>query len=101
MRFSHWRDLPCFGSGSHQLAEHAFKDEIIGVEIETPEGKQIHLVDEGIRFDATLEGIAGVKLLSPDGAMVAYTATLPNRLGTVVMVQTTAQAVPRGSSAQT
>ncbi|WP_084087338.1 winged helix-turn-helix domain-containing protein [Aerolutibacter daejeonensis] len=33
--------------------------------------------------------------LSPDGAMVAYTATLPNRLGTVVMVQTTAQAVPK------
>lgn len=33
--------------------------------------------------------------LSPDGAMVAYTATLPNRLGTVVMVQTTAQAVAK------
>jgi len=33
--------------------------------------------------------------LSPDGAMVAYTATEPNRLGTVIMVQTTAQAVPR------
>jgi Tol biopolymer transport system component/DNA-binding winged helix-turn-helix (wHTH) protein len=33
--------------------------------------------------------------LSPDGAMVAYTATLPNHLGTVVMVQTTAQAVPK------
>lgn len=33
--------------------------------------------------------------LSPDGAMVAYTATLPDRLGTVILVQTTAQAVPR------
>ena len=38
MRFSHWRDLPCFGSGSHQLAEHAFKDEIIGVEIKDADG---------------------------------------------------------------
>lgn len=33
--------------------------------------------------------------LSPDGAMVAYTATLPGRVGTVVMVQTTAQAVAK------
>lgn len=33
--------------------------------------------------------------LSPDGAMVAYTSTLPNREGTVVMVQTTTQAVPK------
>ena len=45
------------------------------VEIETPEGTRIHTVDEGIRFDATLEGIAGVKLLSPDGAITAASAS--------------------------
>ncbi|GAB3753404.1 winged helix-turn-helix domain-containing protein [Lysobacter olei] len=33
--------------------------------------------------------------LSPDGAMMAYTATLPHHVGTVVMVQTTTQAVPK------
>jgi acetyl-CoA C-acetyltransferase len=40
-----------------------------------PEGEACHLVDEGIRFDATLEGIAGVKLLSPDGSITAATSS--------------------------
>ncbi|MGZ5180873.1 MAG: acetyl-CoA C-acetyltransferase [Ramlibacter sp.] len=34
-----------------------------------------HTVDEGIRFDATLEGIAGVKLLQPEGVISAATAS--------------------------
>ncbi|MDH5824750.1 winged helix-turn-helix domain-containing protein [Luteimonas sp. RD2P54] len=33
--------------------------------------------------------------LSPDASMVAYTATRPDRPGTVVLVQTTSSAVPR------
>jgi acetyl-CoA C-acetyltransferase len=53
----------------------AFKDEIVPIEIETPEGKAWHTVDEGIRFDATLEGIAGVKLLSEGGALTAATSS--------------------------
>ena len=53
----------------------AFENEIVPVEIETPEGKEMHTVDEGIRFDATLEGIAGVKLLAPDGKITAASAS--------------------------
>ncbi|MEM7665958.1 MAG: acetyl-CoA C-acetyltransferase [Pseudomonadota bacterium] len=53
----------------------AFESEIVPVEIETPEGTEMHTVDEGIRFDATLEGIAGVKLLAPDGKITAASAS--------------------------
>ncbi|MCE2842790.1 MAG: acetyl-CoA C-acyltransferase, partial [Novosphingobium sp.] len=53
----------------------AFKNEIVPIEIETPEGKQWHTVDEGIRMDATLEGIAGVKLLQEGGALTAATSS--------------------------
>jgi len=73
-------DLDRFAYQSHQRAiaatrAGAFEREIVPVEIETPEGTQMHTVDEGIRFDATLEGIAGVKLLSPDGAITAASAS--------------------------
>lgn len=73
-------DLDAYAFESHKRAKAAteaghFKREIIGVEIETPEGKQIHLVDEGIRFDATLEGIAGVKLLQEGGAITAASSS--------------------------
>ena len=53
----------------------AFEREIVVIEIETAEGTQFHAIDEGIRFDATLEGIAGVKLISPDGALTAASAS--------------------------
>ena len=53
----------------------AFKNEIVPIEIETPEGKQWHTIDEGIRMDATLEGIAGVKLLQEGGALTAATSS--------------------------
>jgi len=53
----------------------AFEAEIVSVEIETPEGAAQHIIDEGIRFDATLEGISGVKLISPDGALTAASAS--------------------------
>ena len=73
-------DLDRFAFESHQRAiaatnAGAFATEIVPVEIETPEGAQTHTIDEGIRFDATLEGIAGVKLLSPDGAITAASAS--------------------------
>src|SRR3546814_14036990 len=35
----------------------------------------MHLVDEGIRFDATLEGIAGVKILQEGGSITAATSS--------------------------
>jgi acetyl-CoA C-acetyltransferase len=73
-------DLDRFALGSHRKAAaatdiEAFKDEIVGVPIETPEGEACHTVDEGIRFDATLEGIAAVKLLSPEGTITAATSS--------------------------
>ena len=77
---------PCAGknrSDSHRPAKKAkaatesgaFKNEIVPIDIETPEGAAQHTVDEGIRMDATLEGIAGVKLLSPDGKLTAATSS--------------------------
>jgi len=73
-------DLDRFALKSHQNARAAteagaFKAEIVPIEIETPEGMAWHTVDEGIRMDATLEGIAGVKLLSEGGALTAATSS--------------------------
>lgn len=53
----------------------AFANEIIGVEIETPEGKEFHKIDEGIRFDATMESIGGVKVLQEGGSITAANAS--------------------------
>src|SRR6185437_2721807 len=53
-----------------------FKDEIVPVEVTTAEGKtEMHTVDEGIRFDVSLEGIKGVKLLQEGGAITAATSS--------------------------
>lgn len=73
-------NLDRFALSSHEKAiaatkAGAFEREVVAVEVETPEGTQMHTVDEGIRFDATLEGIAGVKLLSPEGAITAASAS--------------------------
>ncbi len=53
----------------------AFANEIIGIEIETPEGLAMHLIDEGIRFDATLESIASVKLMQEGGSLTAASSS--------------------------
>jgi acetyl-CoA C-acetyltransferase len=72
--------LDAFAYESHLRAKAAteaglFDREIVPVEIETAEGREWHKVDEGIRFDATLEGIAGVKLLQEGGALTAATSS--------------------------
>ncbi|NBW75999.1 MAG: acetyl-CoA C-acyltransferase [Sphingomonadaceae bacterium] len=72
--------LDQFAYNSHLRAKAAteagaFKNEIVPIEIETPEGKAWHTIDEGIRMDATLEGIAGVKLLQEGGALTAATSS--------------------------
>jgi acetyl-CoA C-acetyltransferase len=69
-----------FAYRSHQNAiaatkAGAFADEIVPIEVETPDGKVMHTVDEGIRFDATLEGIAGVKLLQDGGSLTAASSS--------------------------
>ncbi|MGJ7511049.1 acetyl-CoA C-acetyltransferase [Variovorax sp. GT1P44] len=58
--------------------EGAFKDEIVPVEVRLADGSssgEMHTVDEGIRFEATLEGIAGVKLIAEGGRCTAATAS--------------------------
>ena len=59
---------------SHQKAIAAtqggkFEDEIVPLKITLDDGStDIHTVDEGIRFDASLEGIKGVKLIAEKAA---------------------------------
>src|SRR3546814_3876880 len=72
--------LDAFALESHRRAIAAtegckFERESVPVAIETPEGSAIHKVDEGIRFDATLESIAGVKLLQEGGTITAATSS--------------------------
>jgi acetyl-CoA C-acetyltransferase len=70
-----------YGFKSHQRAIAAtqggrFKDEIVAVEITTADGKtELHTIDEGIRFDVTLDGVKGVKLLQEGGAITAATSS--------------------------
>jgi acetyl-CoA C-acetyltransferase len=70
-----------YGFKSHQKAIAAtqggkFKDEIVPLELKLEDGStQSHTVDEGIRFDASLEGIKGVKLLREGGAITAATSS--------------------------
>ncbi|AWZ02246.1 3-ketoacyl-CoA thiolase [Rhodobiaceae bacterium] len=73
--------LDQYGFGSHEKAiaatqSGAFDDEILGLEVELEDGtKEVHKVDEGIRFNASLEGIQGVKLLVEGGALTAATSS--------------------------
>ena len=67
---------------SHQRAkaatlQGAFKAEIVPIAARTLEGEvgEPHTVDEGIRMEATLEGIAGVKTLREGGYISAANAS--------------------------
>ncbi|MBC2776063.1 acetyl-CoA C-acetyltransferase [Parasphingopyxis marina] len=73
-------DLDAFALESHQKAiaateAGAFDNEIVPLEIETPEGAETHKTDEGIRFDATMESIQSVKLLQEGGSITAANAS--------------------------
>ncbi len=73
-------DLDQFAYESHMRAKAAteagaFGKEIVAIEIDTPEGKMLHTIDEGIRFDATPESIGSVKLLQEGGAISAANAS--------------------------
>ncbi|MCC6918841.1 MAG: acetyl-CoA C-acetyltransferase [Alphaproteobacteria bacterium] len=62
-----------FGYHSHRKAREAtesgaFNGEIVPLEITDAEGnKVLHTVDEGIRFNASLEAMRGVKLINENG----------------------------------
>jgi len=73
-------DLDQFALESHQKAiaatqGGAFANEIVGIEVDTPEGKIVHTSDEGIRYDATFESLSGVKLLQEGGSITAANAS--------------------------
>jgi len=76
-------ELDRFALQSHQRARAAteagvFKREILPIEVRNAEGVgtgEMHIADEGIRMDATLEGIAGVKLLQEGGVITAANAS--------------------------
>jgi acetyl-CoA C-acetyltransferase len=74
-------DLDAYAYDSHQRAIAAtqagrFKDEIIPLQITRADGStDTHSVDEGIRFDATLDGIRGVKLIQDGGKLSAASAS--------------------------
>ncbi|MGM4904155.1 acetyl-CoA C-acetyltransferase [Tardiphaga sp. 866_E4_N2_1] len=74
-------DLDTYAFQSHQRAIAAteagrFKDEIIPLQITRADGTtDTHHIDEGIRFDATLDGIRGVKLIAENGKLTAASAS--------------------------
>ncbi len=54
----------------------AFDREIVAIEVTTHDGAaQSHTVDEGIRFDASLDAIRGVKLIQEGGRLTAATSS--------------------------
>jgi acetyl-CoA C-acetyltransferase len=73
--------LDAFGYQSHQRAiaatqAGAFKDEIVAIDGVDAEGNTVrHDVDEGIRFDASLESMKNVKLLREGGYITAATSS--------------------------
>jgi acetyl-CoA C-acetyltransferase len=76
-------ELDSFAFESHRRARQAteagrFRDEIVPIEVRLADGTgsgEQHVVDEGIRFDATLEGIRGVKLLREGGVLTAASSS--------------------------
>jgi acetyl-CoA C-acetyltransferase len=75
--------LDAYALLSHQRAaaatrERRFEEEIVPIEVRNAEGLptgEMHAADEGIRFDASLEAIAAVKLLQEGGRISAATAS--------------------------
>jgi len=73
--------LDAYSYDSHRQAIAAtnagmFDDEIVVLEVTLADGtRATHAVDEGIRFDATLEAIAAVKVLQQDGRVTPASAS--------------------------
>jgi acetyl-CoA C-acetyltransferase len=70
-----------FGYNSHRKGREAtesgaFEGEIVPLQIVDAEGnKVLHTVDEGIRFNASLDAMRGVKLIKEDGRLTAATSS--------------------------
>lgn len=79
-------ELDAYALASHRraaraVAAHAFDAEILPLPVRRAESvggeetEEMHVVDEGIRFDASLEGIRGVKVLKEGGVTTAANAS--------------------------
>jgi acetyl-CoA C-acetyltransferase len=73
--------LDAFALSSHRKAAEAteagaFDSEIVPLAILDAAGNEsLHTKDEGIRFDASMEGLASLKTLKPDGVVTAGNAS--------------------------
>jgi acetyl-CoA C-acetyltransferase len=73
--------MDAYGFESQQKAAAAtkagrFDKEICPIEVVGPDGTRVrHTVDEGIRFDATLEAVKGVRLIKEGGRITAATSS--------------------------
>ncbi|TXH39989.1 MAG: acetyl-CoA C-acyltransferase, partial [Burkholderiaceae bacterium] len=76
-------ELDAFALESHKRAAAAskagaFNAEIVPVKVRMNDGTEtgeMHTADEGIRYDASLEGMAGVKLIAEGGVCTAASAS--------------------------
>lgn len=74
-------ELDAFALESHRRGAAAtergdFADEIVPLTILDADGSErLHVQDEGIRFDASMEGLGGLKTLKPDGVVTAGNAS--------------------------
>jgi acetyl-CoA C-acetyltransferase len=74
-------EIDAYGFESQQRAAAAtkagrFEKEICPIEVVGRDGtRERHSVDEGIRFDATLEGVKGVRLIKEGGRITAATSS--------------------------
>ena len=89
--------LDAFGLESQLRAQRAtkagaFEAELLPLAIETPDGPATHTIDEGIRWDVSAEGMAGVKLLMEGGTITAATSSQVTDGASAVMIAS-AQAV--------
>jgi acetyl-CoA C-acetyltransferase len=73
--------LDSFALESHRRAAAAtqrgdFAEEVVPLAVTDEEGaERQHVADEGIRFDASMEGLAALRTLKPDGVITAGNAS--------------------------
>ncbi len=85
-------ELDAFGLASHRRAAEAtekgyFKDEIVPLKIKLEDGSaDVHTVDEGIRAEATLEGMQSLNPLREGGVITAGTASQISDGSAAIMV---------------
>jgi len=85
-------ELDAFGLASHQRAAKAteagyFKDEVVPVNVTLEDGSSdVHSIDEGIRFEASLEGLQSLNTLREDGVITAGTASQISDGAAAVMI---------------